>query len=135
MGDRRSEGIVLGNLANLLNDQGFLGEARAHHEAALAIHREVGSRVIEAYALANIGLLNSEQGRGDEARAYLEQALTIDREVSNRIHEGVVLVSLGELELAERPVRSRRGRPERGAADQSCNRQSSLPGRRARCAG
>ncbi len=135
VGDRRSEGIVLGNLANLLNDQGSLDQARAHHEAALAIHREVGSRVVEAYALANIGLLDSAQGRRDEARAHLEQALTIDREVSNRIHEGVVLVESRDAGARGEPVRSRPGPPDRGAADQSCNRQSSLPGRRARCAG
>ena len=50
IGGRRDEGIVLGNLGNLLRELGRMAEAREHYEAAIAINREVGNRREEGIA-------------------------------------------------------------------------------------
>src|SRR4029453_11799979 len=49
----RQQGIVLSNLGNCRFTQGRMAEARAHYEAALAIHREVGNRRREGVVLDN----------------------------------------------------------------------------------
>ena len=97
MGNRGFEGVVLGNLAGLLQEQGRMNEARVHHEAALAIAHEVGDRGLEGNILSNLGGLDGTQGRMVEARADFEAALAIHREVGNRRFEGAVLGNLGSL--------------------------------------
>ena len=89
------EGIVLGDLGRLHAVQGRLAEARAHYEAALDIHRELGNRRYEAIVLNNFGLMHYNQGRMEKARAHCEAALDIHRELGNRRSEGIVLNNLG----------------------------------------
>ena len=48
--------------AILHQEQGRMEEARAHYEAALAIHREVGDRRAEGIVLGNLGSLHQRSG-------------------------------------------------------------------------
>ncbi len=94
VGDRRGEGITLGNLAPLHRAQGRLPEATEHYKRALAIAREVGDRRSEGVTLGNLFWLGYEQGRIPEER---EQALAIACEVGDRRNEGIILGNLGWL--------------------------------------
>ena len=90
---------MLGNLGNVDMDRGHIEQGQTHYEAALAIHREVGSRVVEGIALANLGWVHPHHGRMNEAREHYDLALAISREVANPVHEGVVLCYVGALEV------------------------------------
>ena len=96
-GDRRREGIALGELGLLHLERGRLDAALSHHEAALAIAREARNRRGEGIALRELGILHHDQGRLDAALSHCEEALAIAREVENRRGEGQVLNSLGIL--------------------------------------
>ncbi|MBI2568090.1 MAG: tetratricopeptide repeat protein [Candidatus Schekmanbacteria bacterium] len=97
--DRRGEGIVLGNLAALYQEQGRLAEARVLYDQILTIHREAGNRRSEGIALANFAGLHYLESRMDAARDLFGQALVISREVGDSILEGYILLNLGRLVL------------------------------------
>lgn len=101
LGDRRSEGVVLGKLGNLDREQGRVEEARDHLESALRIDREVGDRHREGIDIGNLGVLHLEQGRLDLAREHYDAALAIHREVGNRRLEGNVLNNLAILDYTQ----------------------------------
>jgi tetratricopeptide (TPR) repeat protein len=91
VGNRRVEGMTLGNLAWLHRQQGRLPEALEYYQQALAIAREVGDHGSEAVTLGNLAIFHLEQGRSLEGREYLQRALAIAREVGNRRIEGMTL--------------------------------------------
>ena len=95
LGDRRGEGLAMGDLGGLYRGQGRMQEAQEHLAVALAIHREVGNRSAEGATSNTLGYLLSELGQIDEAFGHHEQALAILREVGNRVGESSVLNSLG----------------------------------------
>ena len=128
VGDRLAEGIVLGNLGTLHNDQGRMEEARADYEAALAIHREVGDRVCEGVDARQPGQVCTRDRAEDEARAHYEAALAVDREVGDRRGEGIVLGDLGGLH-SDQGRRRRRGRTTRRARHPPRGGQPPLRGR------
>jgi predicted ATPase len=68
-GDRRSEGIVLGDMGTLHCHRGQWDEARAHLEAALVIHRALGNRRSEGAVLLNLG--TTYGGRRPAVRGYV----------------------------------------------------------------
>ena len=72
-----------------------MDKARLHHEAALAVAREVGNRRLEGNTLCNLGLLHQVQGRFGEALDQLEAALAVARDMGNAHLECVVLCNLG----------------------------------------
>jgi tetratricopeptide (TPR) repeat protein len=76
-------------------EMGIMDKARLHHEAALAVAREVGNRRLEANTLCNLGLLHQVQGRYGEALEQLGAALTVSRELGNARAECIVLCNLG----------------------------------------
>ena len=92
VGNRRMEGIALGNLGNACLDKGRVDDAVIHLTQALEIHREVGNRRDEAIALANLGRLRSGQHRSVEAHELYDAALTIAREGGYRPFEGYLLL-------------------------------------------
>jgi tetratricopeptide (TPR) repeat protein len=94
---RDLEGILRGSLAVLDANAGQLEAARRNYLAALAIHREVGSRRYEGLVLGNLGLLCHQQGRIEEFASYLQTALPIHREVGNRRSESNVLGNMAVL--------------------------------------
>ena len=68
VGNRRTEGVVLGNLGGLLQKEGQMEEALRHYQEALAISREVGDRRSEGLVLGNLGALHARQGRLDSRK-------------------------------------------------------------------
>jgi len=101
VGDRRSEGITLGNLALLHREQGCIPKALGHYKQSLAIAREVGARRSEASTLGNLAILHQEQSRIPEALDHFHQALVVAREVGNGRSEGAALGNLGDLLLSQ----------------------------------
>ncbi|MBE7491773.1 MAG: tetratricopeptide repeat protein [Planctomycetes bacterium] len=108
VGNRRSEGMALGNLASVYRDTGRVEQAERTHEQALAVHREVGNRSFEGMALGNLANVYRETGRVEQAERTYERALAIHREVGNRRDEGIALGNLagvyletGRMEQAE----------------------------------
>ena len=83
IGDRRGEGIRLGNLGNAYRDLGRVEQAIKHYQQALAIFREIGDRRGEGNQLGNLGLAYSKQNQPDLARQYLQQALDIFIEIKS----------------------------------------------------
>ncbi|MCK4505158.1 MAG: tetratricopeptide repeat protein [Candidatus Aegiribacteria sp.] len=95
IGDRKNEGIALGNMGILTRIQGNLQESGEYFQEALEINREIGDRRIEGVVLGNLGNLYLDQNRIDEAIEYYEKALKIYREVGDRRSEGIALGNLG----------------------------------------
>jgi predicted ATPase len=94
VGNRRSEGVTIGNLAGLYREQGRTQEALEDLQQALAIAREVGNRRGEGITLAELASLHHAQSRTQEALEHYHQALAIAREVGNRRAESKTLGSL-----------------------------------------
>ena len=96
VGDRRGEGIDLGNLGLAHAALGRAEQSIDYHEQALDIDREVGDRRGEVTDLGNLGARPyRDLGRAERAIGYYEQALAIAREVGDRRGEGAALGSLG----------------------------------------
>ena len=81
VGNRRNEGVVLGNLGILHQEQGRMEEAKAHLQGALAVHREVGNRHFEGYLLGQLARVHALQGDLQLATALLDRGETLAREV------------------------------------------------------
>jgi tetratricopeptide (TPR) repeat protein len=94
-GNRRREGMVLGNLAHVYEKLGMVEKGRAHYEAALAIAREVGDRRLEGNTLCNLGLLYFLVGRLAEAQDNLGGALAVTRDMGHAHSECIALCNLG----------------------------------------
>jgi non-specific serine/threonine protein kinase len=74
------------NAAGTLADaQGDFAAARAHHEAALSIRREIGDRAGMARSLNNLGSVAGSLGDYVSARSYFEDCLPIFREIGDRM--------------------------------------------------
>jgi predicted ATPase/DNA-binding CsgD family transcriptional regulator len=69
--------------------------ARAHLEAAIALHQRAGSRPGEGMAIATLGLTFLITGEPDRARELLEQALAIHTAADYRWGEGQARLYLG----------------------------------------
>jgi tetratricopeptide (TPR) repeat protein/3',5'-cyclic AMP phosphodiesterase CpdA len=94
-GDRRAEGVHLGNIGNAYAELGAIGKAIEYHEQALAISNEIGDRLGEGALLGNLGNAYVRLGEMRKAIEYYEQALGISREIGDRWGEGALLGSLG----------------------------------------
>ena len=105
-GNRHGEGVVLGNLAELMHLQGERAAAHAAFEAAVQALRDAGSTQQEAVTLGNLaGLLQSE-GDLDAAATQLGRARELLAQGGSRRNEAVVLAQLGG-------VHASRGEPQR----------------------
>ncbi len=98
-GNRRDEGVALGNIGGRYFERGLLEEARDYYDRGRAVLQEVGDRRSAAVLLAHLGQADVELGELDAGRLKLEEALATQREVGDRAWEGIVLSLLGNLEL------------------------------------
>ena len=76
-GNRRLEAAERGNLGSVAFDQGRLADARADHEAELAICEEVGDRGRVALAHVHLAVLEIHEGRLEDAEAHLDAAMDL----------------------------------------------------------
>jgi len=74
VGDRRTEGVVLGNLGALCLDEGRIGEAIDLLERSIAIHAEVGNGASEAIQRYNRACALLVTARTDEASTEADRA-------------------------------------------------------------
>ena len=90
------EGILLADMGIIYTTLGELTRARACHEEALLIHREVGNRRCEGVAMTNLALINTELGEEGVATELYEEAIVLLRETAHRRLEGCALGNLGD---------------------------------------
>jgi tetratricopeptide (TPR) repeat protein len=94
-GNRRGEGVHLGNLGNAYRNLGEVRRAIEYYEQALAISREIGDRRNEGAWLGDLGLAYAALGEARRAIEYHERCLMIHREIGDRRGEGSALGNLG----------------------------------------
>ena len=95
VGDRHSEGIVLGNLGFVAGMQGDFATARLHHEQSLILSRETGNRSMEMFTLINLSAVVAIQNEPDLALKYAQHAAELARQISERSGEGWALLYMG----------------------------------------
>ena len=99
VGMRAQQGLLHGNLANVLVYQGHHEQALHHYRTALSLSQEVGSRRDEANTLSNMAHLLVEIGRPHEAREPYARAVAIARETGARGNLAWTVGGLGYLLL------------------------------------
>ena len=93
-GNRRYESLMLGNLAQVLTDQGKFEQAEPAFQRALQLCRETGNRTSEGLQLVNLGSLYRCTGRDEQAEPVLQQAYEVLRSIGNRYLEAWALGQL-----------------------------------------
>jgi tetratricopeptide (TPR) repeat protein len=96
-GERAAEGRALGNLGNVLADQGNWEQAIDHYQQSLEIDRELGDHHGEAQTLNNLGSTLARQGHWDQAVRCYQQSLEIKRELGDHHGEASTLGNLGNV--------------------------------------
>ena len=96
-GDRNGVAYTIEVQANVLADQGDLGNAIANYKKELAIAREVGNKRAESSALNNLELVLQQQGDLTGVRQMYEQALSVFREIGDRKDSAMTLLNMGQL--------------------------------------
>ena len=94
IGDRRGEGIELGNLGIAYADLGEARKAIEFYEQALEIAREIGDRRGEGNHLGNLGRAYPT-GRGAQSHRVLRASAGISREIGDRRGEGTTWATWG----------------------------------------
>ena len=95
LGNKKQEGLALGNLGNAYGDLGEPRKAIEYNEQVLAIARETGDRRGEGRTLGNLGNAFRDIGETSKAIEHYEQHLAIARETGDRRGEGYALGNLG----------------------------------------
>ncbi len=108
-GDRREEGIQLGNLGFLYGEHDDPVPYEQWTRRSLAIFREIGDTRLTAHALCNIGGALARMGRTAEARAAYEEGLPLVATIDWPHGEALFLAGLGGVAFAE-------GQPDAGLA-------------------
>jgi predicted ATPase/class 3 adenylate cyclase len=93
---------ALSGLGVLLEARGDYDHAKACHEEALAIFREVGDDPGIAEALENLGIIASSQGDLERSEAIREEVLALRRASGDIRGIAVALINLGHLAYVRR---------------------------------
>jgi len=93
LGDQKSEGGTLANLASIAYRQGST-KAREYCEEAVIIHKMVDDRLSIGRTLNLLGLIYKDQGRFEATCKLFEEALEAARTVNDRAYEGIILSNL-----------------------------------------
>jgi len=96
IGDKRGEGITLGNLGNACQSLGDHKKAINNYEKALSIARKIDDKRNEGNWLSNLGTAYRSLGDYHKAIENYEQALSIARKIGDKRGEGITLGSLGD---------------------------------------
>jgi tetratricopeptide (TPR) repeat protein len=105
LGDRLSEGRLLGHIGLCHRDLGQTPRALELYEQCLDIARSLGDRSTEGRALSSLGLAYLDSKQPQRAVTCFDSSLLIARELSDRRAEGVALGNLGlcHLDLGQAP--------------------------------
>jgi predicted ATPase len=99
--DRWSEGLVLGNLAQLDQAEGSFERARAQFEGAIEAFRSAHDLRYEGLYLGHLAGLEHEVGRFARARVLYQRALGLLEHAGSGYLEGLFLAGLGALDAME----------------------------------
>ncbi len=95
-GDKRYEGVILGNLGNAYSDLGEVRKAIEYYEQALGIAREIGDRRGEGNHLGNLGLAYAALGEVRKAIEYYELSLSVYRRLQDDTGQAKQLWNLSQ---------------------------------------
>jgi len=99
-GNRRGEGVVLGQIGELHHALGEFEQAFAHYDEALRIHREVGNRRFEGGVLGALGTLLVGQGQIEAGLQALEAGERLLRQVDDPLELAKLLCVKSSTALA-----------------------------------
>jgi DNA-binding CsgD family transcriptional regulator/tetratricopeptide (TPR) repeat protein len=94
-------GIPLTALANLLEEQGNLGEARTVLEECLVVCQEIGEQWGLALVYAQLALVAIERGEEREAKVFALEALHMARVTGDKLSIVPIHAYLGELAMRQ----------------------------------
>lgn len=107
---------VLGGAGILAFEQGHYQAARALHQEALQIRRDLGDRTATAFSLHNLGAVAQLTGDIDVARGYYEESVALKRELGDSQTLGLTLNALGDTAFAQRDLLIARAHYEEAVA-------------------
>ena len=94
---RRSQAVVLGDIANIRAYKGEVDEALRLHTERLAIFEELGDKQQCAVALGDIAHIRAAQGEIDEALRLYHQELTVYEEFGDKRARAVTLGDIANI--------------------------------------
>jgi CHAT domain-containing protein/Tfp pilus assembly protein PilF len=95
IGNKKSEGISLGNLGVYHANVGNLPEAMKYFHSKLAVMKELNEKAEQVSALSNIGALNDWQGNVQESLESYREALRLLEGQEDRARLGLILGNMG----------------------------------------
>jgi CHAT domain-containing protein/Tfp pilus assembly protein PilF len=95
IGNKKSEGALLGNIGVFYANTGQLQNALEYFFKKLAIVKEIKDKGGESHILMNIGALNDWMGNYKDSLIYYKQALELNKELDNPENKGLILGNIG----------------------------------------
>lgn len=95
IGNKKSEGIILGNIGVHYGQIGEFQEALKYFNQKLTITKEIGDRGEEAHILTNIGVVTGWLGDFRKSLEWYKKALRIIEELANPVRKGWILGNIG----------------------------------------
>ena len=107
--------LALSNRGTVLTRLGWVSEAQAHFERALAVAEQMGSPDWVAWQSANCGLASFVRGNWLLTHRYLEQAVALRLRFEPAYWTSAYLYEIeGQMQLAEGQLKRPHGAPRRG---------------------
>lgn len=91
---------ALGNMANILTDQGNFQKGIEYYHRSLTLHESLGNKRGQATQLMNIGLIYSQQSEYHKAIEYYNKCLSIHEEDNFKYGISDCLINLGNAYVA-----------------------------------
>jgi CHAT domain-containing protein/Tfp pilus assembly protein PilF len=95
IGNRRNEGIILGNIGVYFAQTGDYQQALKYFHQKLAIVKELSDESEEAHILTNIGVISDWKGDTQEALEWYKKALKIIEELDDIQRKAWILGNIG----------------------------------------
>ncbi len=99
---RRKHANLLGELGDVLRDQGRYAQAKARYEQALQKFKDIKDTYNEAVTLSHLGTLALEQQDYPQARSRFLQALERNRTIGNLVRQATDWYHLGRVAQEQR---------------------------------
>jgi ATP/maltotriose-dependent transcriptional regulator MalT len=109
IGYREAQGVLLGNLAELVGKRGDYAQAETYFQEALALARQMGDRERISIYLGSLGWVAREQGNDAQAEAYIQEGVALAREIDHHWALCSLLKERGELYLKQQRYEAARG--------------------------
>ena len=97
IGDKRMQGMHMGNLGRLYRELSEYGLSNKHFDQAIAIFREIGDQRNEGIHLGEQGIVLNIVNQLDPAVTHFNMAIAIFREIGDPMNEGIYLGNQGDV--------------------------------------